>query len=119
MNRFARPAISRSRRVGGSRQTFVAIAAVGAVLALGAVATNDYVTAAKRDAAGDTYRASTDDATHTHPGSILYMPDTSNLCHQWLFDNQSGRFSDNGSVDSIAPIRDSTARNNGRPRAPK
>lgn len=97
MNRFSRPAINRSRPVGGSGQTLIAIVAVGAVLALGAVATTDYVTAVKRDAAGGTYRASKDDDIYT--GSIVYMTDTSNLCHQWLFDNQSGRFADNGSVD--------------------
>jgi hypothetical protein len=26
-------------------------------------------------------------------------PDTSNVCHQWLFDNHNGQFSDNGYVD--------------------
>ncbi|HEX3936174.1 MAG TPA: hypothetical protein VHX43_01620 [Xanthobacteraceae bacterium] len=97
MNRFSRPAIKHARTAGGSRQTLIAIAAVGGVLALAGAATNEYMTAVKRDAAGDTYRASKDDDIYT--GSILYMPDASNLCHQWLFDNQSGRFADNGSVD--------------------
>jgi hypothetical protein len=97
MTSFSRPARTRSRPAGGPRQTLIAIIAVGGVLALGAVATNEYVTAAKREAAGDTYSASKDDDIYT--GSILYMPDTSNLCHQWLFDNQSGQFADNGSVD--------------------
>jgi hypothetical protein len=29
------------------------------------------------------------------------MPDTSNVCHQWLFDNHSGQFTDNGNVDCL------------------
>jgi hypothetical protein len=97
MNRFSRPAIKHARTAGGSRQTLIAIAAVGGVLALAGAATNEYMTAVKRDAAGDTYRASKDDDIYT--GSILYMPDASNLCHQWLFDNKKGRFADLGSVD--------------------
>ncbi|MGC1776976.1 MAG: hypothetical protein WBB34_03460 [Xanthobacteraceae bacterium] len=97
MNRFARPAMTRPRAAGGSRQTFIAVVAIGAVLALGAVATNDYVKAANREAAGDTYPAPQGDDIYT--GSIVYMPGTDNLCHQWLFDNQNGRFADIGSVD--------------------
>ena len=44
-----------------------------------------------------TYEAAKGDDIYT--GSILYMPDTSNVCHQWLFDNQNGQFTDKGSVD--------------------
>ncbi len=97
MDRFSRPATTRRRATGGSRQTFVAIAAIAAVLALGAMATNEYVTAAKREAAGGTYQAPKGDDIYT--GSILYMPGTSNLCHQWLFDNKKGQFADLGNVD--------------------
>ncbi len=97
MNRFPRPASARSRHRTGSRQTLVAAIAVGAVLALSAVATDQYITVAKRQAAGGTYAAKDDDI---YTGSILYMPDAaSNVCHQWLFDNQNGRFADNGRVD--------------------
>lgn len=95
MNRFPRPRRARSR---GTRQTLIVAIAIAAVLALGAVATDQYVTLAKREAAGGTYRASQDDDIYT--GSVLYMPDAaSSVCHQWLFDNQDGRFADNGSVD--------------------
>ncbi|MFZ1922937.1 MAG: hypothetical protein WB868_13090 [Xanthobacteraceae bacterium] len=97
MDRFSRPAMTRRRTTGGSRQTFIVIVAIGAVLALGAMATNEYVTAAKREAAGGTYQAPKDDDIYT--GSILYMPGTNNLCHQWLFDNKNGRFADIGSVE--------------------
>jgi len=98
MNRFSRPAKARSRPGHGTRQTLVVAIAIGAVLALGAVATDQYIAVAKRAAAGGTYQASKDDGIYT--GSILYMPDAaSNVCHQWLFDNQNGQFADNGKVD--------------------
>lgn len=97
MNRFPRPAIKHSRAGNGSRQIFVVITGIGAVLALSAIATDQFITAAKREAAAGTYEASKDDDIYT--GSILYMPDTSNVCHQWLFNNQDGRFTDNGNVD--------------------
>jgi hypothetical protein len=38
-----------------------------------------------------------DDDIYT--GSILYMPDDGKTCRQHLFDNNSGRLFDNGSVD--------------------
>ena len=38
-----------------------------------------------------------DDTIYT--GSILYMPQEGRTCRQFLFDNQTGRFSDNGYVD--------------------
>jgi hypothetical protein len=94
--RFARPAKSRRHAGNGSRQIFVVVTAIGAMLALGALATDQFVTAAKRQA-GAAVEASNDDGIYT--GSILYMPDTSNICHQWLFNNQNGQFTDNGSVD--------------------
>lgn len=98
MKRFSRPTRPRSHPHGGTRQTLVAALAVGVVLALGAVATDQYMAVEKRAAAGGTYQASQDDDIYT--GSILYLPDAaSNICHQWLFDNQSGGFADNGSVD--------------------
>lgn len=106
MDRFSRPAIRRRRATGGSRQTFIAIAAIGAVLGLGAMATNEYVTAAKREAAGGTYPAPKDDDIYT--GSILYMPGTGNLCHQWLYDNKNGRFADAGSVNCDAADQDAS-----------
>ena len=98
MNRFSRPATSRSPQANGSRQTLVAAIAIAAVLGLGAVATDQYVAVAQRQAANGTYAAAKDDDIYT--GSILYMPDAADsVCHQWLFDNQTGEFADNGSVD--------------------
>jgi hypothetical protein len=49
-------------------------------------------TAALANAAGD------DDI---YTGSILYMPEQGRSCRQLLFDNQTGRFSDNGYVDCV------------------
>jgi len=72
----------------------VAITAIGAVLATGAFATRKIEIAP--------YQASTaialgDDDSYT--GSILFMPDDGNICRQILFDNRTGRLSDNGLVD--------------------
>lgn len=98
MDRFPRPAKARARSVSGARQIFVVAGAIGAVLALGAVATDQYMALTKQAAAAGTYRASQDDDIYT--GSILYMPDAaSDICHQWLFDNQNGQVADNGNVD--------------------
>jgi len=96
MTRFPRPTKNHPRAGNGAAQTIVAVIALAAVLALGALATNQYLVAAKRQAAG-TFEASNDDDIYT--GSILYMPDTSNVCHQWLFDNQNGQFTDKGDVN--------------------
>ena len=72
--------------------------AIGATLALGAVATDEFVTTKSRTAAAAAAEPN-DDEIYT--GSILYMPDTSNICHQWLFDNHNGLFTDNGYVDCL------------------
>ena len=38
-------------------------------------------------------------AGEIYTGSVLYMPQEGRNCHQMLFDNHTGRFTDNGSVD--------------------
>jgi hypothetical protein len=38
-------------------------------------------------------------AGEIYTGSVLYLPQEGRNCHQMLFDNQTGRFTDNGSVD--------------------
>jgi hypothetical protein len=96
MTRFPRPAKQHPSTGHGARQTFVVVVAIAAVLGLGAFATDQFIGTAKRQAGG-TYQAAKGDDIYT--GSILYMPDTSNVCHQWLFDNQTGQFTDKGSVD--------------------
>jgi len=96
MTRFPRPTKNHPRAGNGAAQTIVVVIAIAAVLALGALATNQYLVAAKRQAAG-TFEASNDDDIYT--GSILYLPYEGSNCRQLLFDNRSGRFTDNGNVD--------------------
>ena len=38
-------------------------------------------------------------AGEIYTGSVLYMPQEGRNCHQMLFDNNTGRFTDNGAVD--------------------
>jgi hypothetical protein len=97
MNRSRRPAKRRSPNRNGSRQV-VGVVVMGVALALGVVATNEFITVQRKAAeAAAKAAAPSDDEIYT--GSILYMPDTSNVCHQWLFDNRNGQLADNGTVD--------------------
>jgi hypothetical protein len=89
-----RRAVRKKSRSESIRQSF-GVVAVGAVLGTGLFAIADYFTeqhwvrpaTAARDA-GDTYT-----------GSVLYMPQEGRNCRQMLFDNNTGRFTDNGAVD--------------------
>jgi hypothetical protein len=92
MSSFAPRPKAQSRE--GIRQSII-VAAVGACLGLGLLAAGGYVAVTRHPAAVDT--ASNDDEIYT--GSILYMPYEGRICHQFLFDNHTGRLSDNGSVD--------------------
>jgi len=92
---MVRRALRKKRRSESIRQT-LGVVAVGAVLGTGLFAIADYftvqhwvkpATAAARNA-GEIYT-----------GSVLYMPQEGRNCHQMLFDNNTGRFTDNGSVD--------------------
>ena len=96
MTRFPRPAKKITRAGYGARQAFIAAVVIAAVLALGALATDQYLVAAKDQAVG-TFEAATGDDIYT--GSIVYMPDTNKVCHQWLFDNRTGQFTDKGAVN--------------------
>jgi hypothetical protein len=94
MNRFPRPSRARRRARQRSRQTWVVIA-FGLTLMLGAFATNEYVTLRRQAAAA----ASVQNDDDFYTGSIIYMPETGNICRQLLFDNHNGQFTDNGYVD--------------------
>jgi len=76
------------------RQTIVVLA-IPVVLALGALGDKVYVTVQRQAAAAA--NAPSDDELYT--GSILFMPDEGNICRELLFNNQTGRFSDNGYVE--------------------
>jgi hypothetical protein len=93
---FARPSPRRRPR-NGSGQVW-AIVTVGLFLGAGAFGISLYVAITRQDAAvAGVWTAADDDEIYT--GSILYMPDSGNLCRQLLFDNQNGQISDNGYVD--------------------
>jgi hypothetical protein len=94
MNRVRPSPAKRSRKRGGLRQSWIVIA-FGVVLALGALATDEYAALTRQAAAAA--HAQSDEEIYT--GSILYMPDEGNNCRQLLFDNHNGRFTDNGYVD--------------------
>ena len=93
--RSTRSAKDRPHGPSNLRQVFFVVVALGATLGLGALATDQYVVLSQRQDAA--VAAANGDDLYT--GSILYMPDSSDICHQWLFNNLDGRFTDNGYVD--------------------
>lgn len=93
--RHRRPEKRRSSAWNNVRQVFFVLLALGTTLGLGALATDEYVAVSKRHAAA----IANGDEIYT--GSILYMPNTSDVCHQWLFDNRTGDLTDNGLVDCV------------------
>lgn len=104
MNRIRRK--PKARRRGSERTQRIAIVAAmacvaGSLVLLGrAVVTApqplDKVQTAARTS-DDMSKAPQDEEIYT--GSILFMPPSGDSCRQYLFDNLSGRLSDNGTVD--------------------
>jgi hypothetical protein len=100
--------MTRSRRSGkshagagnGAQQVFVVVIVLAALLGLGAVASDQYLAVVTKRQAGGTYSAAKGDDIYT--GALLYMPETGNVCHQWLFDNQNGQFADKGNINCDA-----------------
>jgi hypothetical protein len=88
----------RPRSYRSTRQTAVAIAAF---LSLGVFAGGEYVSMRTRVSAVVVTRAvpATPSDAEIYTGSILYMPYDGRMCRQILFDNRTGRSSDNGYVD--------------------
>jgi hypothetical protein len=89
-----RRALRKKSRSESIRQSF-GVVAVGLLLGTGLFAIADYFTvqhwvkpAAVARNGGEVYT-----------GSVLYMPSEGRNCRQMLFDNNTGRFTDNGSVD--------------------
>lgn len=103
MTRFPRPVHrsgqSRARADNGARQVVIVVVAILSVLGLGALATDQYLAIAKRQAAGS-FESANGNAIYT--GSILYVPDMGNICHQWQFDNRNGQLNDKGDVNCDA-----------------
>jgi len=88
-------ALRKKSRSESIRQS-LGVVAVGVFLGTGLFAIADYFTVQHwvRPAT-----AAARNAGEIYTGSVLYMPDEGRNCHQMLFDNQTGRFTDNGSVD--------------------
>jgi hypothetical protein len=99
MDRRARYRQARPRRRDSLRQTLTVIA-VGASLGGSLFVIGEHVTAPQRDSAQAEAVAAAQNA-EVYAGSILYMPNEGRNCHQLLFDNQSGRFTDKGQVDCV------------------
>ncbi|HUI15985.1 MAG TPA: hypothetical protein VL048_21195 [Xanthobacteraceae bacterium] len=70
------------------------IIVVAAFLALGVFVNQEYLT--KRPHAVQPVAPSNDEI---YTGSILFTPPEGRICHQFLFDNRTGRFTDKGNVD--------------------
>jgi len=90
-----RRALRKKSRSETIRQS-LGVVAVGVLLGTSLFAIADYFTVQHwvRPAT-----AAARNAGEIYTGSVLYMPDEGRNCHQMLFDNQTGRFTDNGSVD--------------------
>jgi len=88
----SRQAKSKPRSRDSSRQTVI-VASIASALVLGGLASREYMIAKQRATAA----VPSDEEIYT--GSILFMPDQGPICRQLLFDNQTGRFADNGMVD--------------------
>ena len=71
------------------------VVAVGVVLGTGLFAIADYFTVQHWVKPATAAR----NAGEIYTGSVLYMPQEGRNCRQMLFDNNTGRFTDNGSVD--------------------
>jgi hypothetical protein len=98
MNRFPHSRQSHAHADDGARQVIIVVTVIASVLGLGALATDQYLEIAKRQSAG-TFEPANANGKGIYTGSVVYMPETGNVCHQWQFDNLNGQFSDKGAVD--------------------
>jgi hypothetical protein len=89
-----RRTLRKKSRSESIRQT-LGVVAVGASLGTGLFAIADYFTVQHWVRPAVAAR----NAGEIYTGSVLYMPQEGRNCHQMLFDNNTGRFTDNGSVD--------------------
>jgi hypothetical protein len=105
--KFPRPAQRRrprsSRPRSALRQAIIAVFALAVCLGLGVLGTDQYLT---RRAAAATTAAAVNGQVYT--GTILFFPEGGNDCHRMYFNNQDGRFSDNGLVDCAHAAYEST-----------
>jgi hypothetical protein len=85
----------RKRGRSESIRQSLGVVAVGCLFGTGLFAIADYFTAQHWVRPAPVAR----NGGEIYTGSVLYMPQDGRNCHQMLFDNQTGRFTDNGSVD--------------------
>lgn len=90
-----RRALRKKNRSESIRQS-LCVVTVGCLFGTGLFAIADYFTAQHWVKPAATAARN---AGEIYTGSVLYMPQEGRNCHQMLFDNQTGRFTDNGSVD--------------------
>jgi hypothetical protein len=95
MSPSASPKKGRQRRSRDIRRHIFVVATIGGLLTLGYFDFDNIAAATRRD----TKSAASAQRAAMYTGSILYVPDSGLSCHQMLFDNQTGRLSDNGQVD--------------------
>jgi len=90
---FPRPS-KRRRQRSAFFQGLIAVLALVICVTLGVFGTDQFLAhhnaTVADEAAGNAQR---------YLGSILFYPDSGNTCHQLFFNNQDGRFADNGRVD--------------------
>jgi hypothetical protein len=91
---MSRRALRKKSRSESIRQS-LGVVAVGVLLGTGLFAIADYFTVQHWVRPATAGR----NAGEIYTGSVLYMPQEGRNCHQMLFDNNTGRFTDNGSVD--------------------
>jgi hypothetical protein len=87
-------ALRKKSRAESIRQS-LGVVAVGVVFGTSLFAIADYSTVQHWVRPATAAR----NAGEIYTGSVLYLPQEGRNCHQMLFDNQTGRFTDNGSVD--------------------
>jgi hypothetical protein len=106
MSRVVHPPKIRPRtREGSLHVVFI----VAVFLSLGLFLSGKYVTWGSHTAP-PLASAPSDDEIYT--GSILFTPPEGAICHQILFDNRTGGFSDNGNVDCEIAAYQGTTRAN-------
>ena len=96
MTRFRHPVKRHARAGNGAQQVSIVVIAIASLLGLGAVGTDQYLAASSVRPGARTEPRKGDDI---YTGSILYVPDTGNVCHRWQFDNRNGQFNDKGAVN--------------------
>lgn len=98
MGRYARRSKIRWRSREGPRQTVIVVV-MAALLSFGLLQIGGYVAQRQRATAGENAAAALPSDDEIYTGSILFPPIKGRICHQFLFDNRTGRISDNGNVD--------------------